>query len=29
MKIKFDDPIQQWAVISAVLLGIVYLISKI
>ncbi len=29
MKIKFDDPIQQWAAISAVILGILYLISKI
>ncbi len=29
MKIKFDDPIQQWAAISAVILGIVFLVSKI
>ena len=29
MKIKFDDPIQQWAIITTVILGIVYLISKI
>jgi hypothetical protein len=29
MKIKFDDPIQKWASISAVILGIVYLVSKI
>ena len=29
MKIKFSDPIQKWAIISVVILGIVYLISKI
>ncbi len=29
MKIKFDDPIQAGAIISVVILGIVYLISKI
>ncbi|MBA7562692.1 hypothetical protein ES708_04345 [subsurface metagenome] len=29
MKIKFSDPIQAWAIISVVILGIVYLISKI
>jgi hypothetical protein len=29
MKIKFDDPIQGGAIISVVILGIVYMISKI
>ncbi|MBA7580236.1 hypothetical protein ES708_22127 [subsurface metagenome] len=29
MKIKFDDQIQAGAIISAVILGIVFLISKI